>query len=261
MRSLAFIFIVVLVLFPRPAVAASAPVAAAAQDQADRAAARLEKLREAYQAGAVSKRELEEAEAELRLARRRLRDASTQPGKLDLNEARIRVEEARGDFERASEKAGKLQLLHEAGAAARNDLAAALAAVEQSRVLLELTEELARRVEAVASLPARPASPAAPPGFSIAAFFALQDDYYREFQRPLPVSAFGPSETHERLGFDHDGRVDIALHPDSSEGQWLIAQLRLRGIPFIPFRDAEPGKATGAHIHMGFPSPVISRTS
>jgi hypothetical protein len=34
-----------------------------------------------------------------------------------------------------------------------------------------------------------------------------------------------------------------------------MAWLRERGISFIAFRGAVPGAATGAHVHVGEPSP------
>ena len=48
--------------------------------------------------------------------------------------------------------------------------------------------------------------------------------------------------------------MDVALHPDSNEGRSLLSYLRQGGIPFIAFRSAVPGAATGAHIHIGSPS-------
>jgi len=78
-----------------------------------------------------------------------------------------------------------------------------------------------------------------------------------EFGRPLPVSAFGQSTTHNRLGFDHHNSIDVAVHPDSKEGKALIDYLRTNGIPFLAFRSAIPGVATGAHIHIGYPSHRI----
>ncbi len=77
------------------------------------------------------------------------------------------------------------------------------------------------------------------------------------FSRSLPVSAFGQSTVHDRMGFDHRNAVDVAVHPDSVEGQALIAHLREKGIPFIAFRRAVSGAATGAHIHIGRPSHRI----
>jgi hypothetical protein len=82
--------------------------------------------------------------------------------------------------------------------------------------------------------------------------FTKVDAYFRlKFSRPLPVSALGQTETHSRLGFDHHDAVDVAVHPDSGEGQELINYLRSQGISFIAIRGAIPGSATGAHIHIG----------
>ena len=75
------------------------------------------------------------------------------------------------------------------------------------------------------------------------------------FGRALPISAFGQTPTHDRLRFDHRNAIDVALHPDSKEGQSLLGYLRQAGIPFIAFRNAVAGSATGAHIHIGKPSP------
>jgi hypothetical protein len=78
--------------------------------------------------------------------------------------------------------------------------------------------------------------------------------FSEKFGRQLPVSALGQTAIHDRLGFAHYNSVDVALHPDSFEGQSLMAYLRSSGIPFIAFRQAVPGSATGAHIHIGKPS-------
>jgi hypothetical protein len=68
----------------------------------------------------------------------------------------------------------------------------------------------------------------------------------------------GQTATHRKLGFDHRHAVDVAVHPDSAEGQVLMHYLRSEGIPFIAFRSAVPGSATDAHIHIGRPSPRIA---
>jgi hypothetical protein len=83
--------------------------------------------------------------------------------------------------------------------------------------------------------------------------------FLERFGRALPISAFGQTEVHERLGFDHRGAMDVAIHPDTSEGQTLMAYLRSQGIPFIAFRAAVAGSATGAHIHIGPPSHRTSQ--
>jgi len=83
----------------------------------------------------------------------------------------------------------------------------------------------------------------------------IEKFFVQTFGRALPISALGQTATHDRLGFDHRNAMDVALHPDSKEGQSLLSFLRQAGIPFIAFRNAVPGAATGAHIHIGKPSP------
>jgi hypothetical protein len=78
--------------------------------------------------------------------------------------------------------------------------------------------------------------------------------FTQAFGRALPISAYGQTPTHDRLRFDHRNAIDVALHPDSKEGQSLLGYLRQAGIPFIAFRNAVAGSATGAHIHIGKPS-------
>ena len=87
--------------------------------------------------------------------------------------------------------------------------------------------------------------------------------FVQTFGRSLPVTALGQTATHDRLRFDHRNAIDVALHPDSNEGRSLLAYLRQTGIPFIAFRGAVPGAATGAHIHIGHPSvkTVVSADS
>lgn len=81
--------------------------------------------------------------------------------------------------------------------------------------------------------------------------------FFETFGRSLPISALGQTATHDRLRFDHRDAMDVALHPDSKEGQSLLNYLRQSGIPFVAFRSAVPGAATGAHIHIGKPSPRL----
>lgn len=71
------------------------------------------------------------------------------------------------------------------------------------------------------------------------------------FLKPLPISAEGETALHRSFGFDHRGRVDVAVNPDQPEGLWLMKFLETNKIPYFAFRMAVPGKATGAHIHMG----------
>ena len=86
----------------------------------------------------------------------------------------------------------------------------------------------------------------------------IQNFFSSTFGRSLPTSAVGQSATHNRLGYDHRNAVDVALHPDSTEGRALINYLQGQGIPFLAFRGAIPGVATGPHIHIGSPSHRLS---
>lgn len=89
--------------------------------------------------------------------------------------------------------------------------------------------------------------------------FGKVDAFFRlKFSKPLPASAVGQTETHNRLRFDHREAVDVAVHPDSAEGQELINYLASQGISFIAIRGAIAGSATGAHIHIGPPSKRIA---
>ena len=83
----------------------------------------------------------------------------------------------------------------------------------------------------------------------------IEEFFVRRFARPLPVSAFGQTALHDRLGLDHQAALDVALLPDSVEGTALMDYLRSEGISFLAYRSSVPGAATGAHIHIGEPSP------
>jgi hypothetical protein len=91
-------------------------------------------------------------------------------------------------------------------------------------------------------------------GWSLAQLSVVQSFFSSAFGRALPTSAIGQSPTHNRLGYDHRNAVDVGVHPDSAEGRRLISYLQGQGIPFLAFRAAIPGVATGPHIHIGSPS-------
>jgi hypothetical protein len=94
--------------------------------------------------------------------------------------------------------------------------------------------------------------------WSLANLSNVQKFFSASFGRALPTSAVGQSATHDRLGYDHRNAVDVALHPDSVEGRALISYLQSAGIPFLAFRAAVPGVATGPHIHIGSSSHRIA---
>lgn len=94
--------------------------------------------------------------------------------------------------------------------------------------------------------------------WSLAALPALERFFAGRFGHPLPISALGQTTAHDRLGLDHRNALDVAVHPDSVEGRALMDHLRSNGIPFLAFRAARAGVATGAHIHVGEPSGRLS---
>jgi len=84
--------------------------------------------------------------------------------------------------------------------------------------------------------------------------------FRKRFHHSMPISAEGATRTHRSMGFDHRGRVDVALHPDQLEGAWLCRYLQTLHIPYYAFRRAIVGSATGPHIHIGPGSMRIARS-
>jgi hypothetical protein len=86
----------------------------------------------------------------------------------------------------------------------------------------------------------------------------VEQFFATRFGRPLPVSAYGQTALHDRMGLDHRDALDVAVHPDSPEGRALMDYLRDAGIPFIAAWGVVPGATSGAHIHVGQPSPRLA---
>jgi hypothetical protein len=82
----------------------------------------------------------------------------------------------------------------------------------------------------------------------------VQRFFQDTFKRPLPIAVFGQGPIHDRWRLDHRNSLDVSLSPDTLEAQALMHFLRANGIPFLAFRGAIPGTATGPHIHIGRPS-------
>ena len=91
-------------------------------------------------------------------------------------------------------------------------------------------------------------------GFLLSNAGRIESFFLQKFNRPLPVAVFGQGAIHDRWRLDHHNAMDISLNPDGPEGQALMEYLRNNGIPFSAFRGAIPGVATGPHIHIGLPS-------
>ncbi len=90
--------------------------------------------------------------------------------------------------------------------------------------------------------------------WSLADAWKVQRFFQDSFNRQLPIAVFGQGAIHDRWRLDHRNAMDLSIHPDGVEGQALINFLRSNGIPFLAFRGAIPGTATGPHIHVGRPS-------
>jgi len=190
-------------------------------------------------------------------------------------QASVALRAAEEDARKAEEKVERLRALYARGLVARRDVEWAELEVQTARARLAAAQEverLAREALArareyaeraaererqrhrVARALARVARSYGLGRFTVSDLAALMRAYERRFGHPLPISAFGQTPTHDQLSLDHRGRVDIALHPESEQGRWVIEYLARRGIPYIAFSDEIPRSSTGAHIHIGPPS-------
>ncbi len=242
----------------QPAVAVAPPAITAARSELDRAAARAVRIHEAFAAGVVSRTEVESADRAVDEARERYERLAAGPQPLTpqaATEERRRAEERLAALRRKKEQ---WDGLWKEGLVSRREVEELAASAREAEEFLDLARwreqemdherELARRVEEWQARGGR---------FDPRVFTSLETAYQRRFGNPLPISAMGMTGTHAAMNFNHAGRVDVALHPDSPEGRWLIAELQLHDIPYVAFRSAVRGKATGAHIHLGFPSPPL----
>lgn len=181
------------------------------------------------------------------------------------------------DEERAAETVVKRKKLLEIGVIAQKDvvegeqiLAAAKAKTAETEKQIDSVNNLVAEVEAAEELDKAPQPStgefrssgllvrfAGTSRWNLSDFGKVDAFYRLKFSKPLPVSAFGQTQTHNHLGFDHTNAMDVAVHPDSAEGKALIDFLYNQGISFIAIRGAIQGSATGAHIHIGAPSHRI----
>lgn len=91
-------------------------------------------------------------------------------------------------------------------------------------------------------------------GWSLTDAWKVQRFFSDTFNKQLPIAVFGQGVIHDRWRLDHHNAMDIQLHPDGPEGRALLEFLQKNGIPYLAFRAAIPGTATGPHIHIGRPS-------
>ena len=236
----------------------------------ERAKANVEKLRSLVEAGAVPRMQLQKAEDELADAqdaavlRRTLygQDLTVELSDDMLAAAHRRVERR----EKALEEGKKLVAAAVAPEASLEEFKTELTSVQkdleiaESRARLastlaemakaeqELEERLANRPEDAPQIAERHDGTGI---FNNGTFAVIEAAFEKKFGKPIPVSAMGDTATHRALGFDHRGRVDVAINPDQPEGVWLREYLTAKDIPYFAFRKAVPGKATGAHFHLG----------
>jgi hypothetical protein len=190
------------------------------EDEVNKATAKLEELRQLVAEGLVAKVELEESEQQLATLRKQL---ETTRQEIADSDKRIALIQAEAELAKTKSAAVKLT------AKAQGSL---------------LTKPTLLRYNGAGS-------------WSMGNLGGIQSFFYNQFGQSLPTSAVGQSATHNRLGYDHRNAVDVALHPDSAQGKVLINYLQNQGIPFLAFRAAVPGVATGPHIHIGNPSHRI----
>lgn len=250
-----------------------------AADEMRRAQENLDHIRTMVESGALPRTRLAEAESAVEAARDSAILGQTLFGSLTIEElnddhAAQMIAAATRQRERQKKKLEAQMKLVDEGVLARSavepveeDLAQAEAtlrlAEQRSRLFAELTEAARSEQEAapaevesaVAERPAKVAERYDGNGiFKPEDFKAIVAAYEKQFSKPLPVSAKGETEVHRSMGFDHRGRVDVALNPDQQEGVWLRRYLVHAKIPYFAFRRWLPGKATAAHIHIGPPS-------
>ena len=250
----------------------AAPLFAQIDDDPEvtRAKAGLDRLRALVEAGALPRAQLQRAEEGIADAhdaaflRKTLYGQDLTPEQSDemIAAAARRLDRRKKAFDDARK-------LVDAGVESKLSLATFMDELELARRECDLAEsrakltlQLAEMAKAEEAIEAKLATEPSPmPGvaerfdgdgvFTATTFTRVEMAYSGQFGKSLPVSAMGDTAVHRAMGFDHTGRVDVALNPDQPEGAWLREYLTQNKIPYFAFRQAVPGKATGAHIHLG----------
>ena len=236
----------------------------------------VDRLRTMAAAGTIPRARLEQAQAELEDAAdnsvlRRSLYGTIRIEDLTKEQSEQMVEAATRLVDRQQQRLDKARALVDSGILARNalstlsdDLHFREKTLDLAKFRAKLLDELASQAHAEEQLEASGPVQYRLGGaverfdgrtaFKDLDFVRLASAFQRQFGKILPVSAKGETALHRSLGFDHRGRVDVALNPDQREGVWLRNYLKSTGIPYFAFRAAVRGSATGAHIHLGPPS-------
>jgi hypothetical protein len=239
--------------------------------------ARIEQL---VQAGVAPRKMLEEAAANFAEARDEATLASTLYAQIELSQftpemAKSMLDAAQNRFARREAALKDAQTRTEMGVLARTALMPLIEELDRARrtrddaqVRAQLFEELAAMARSEVDIAAVTVEEAMhsellPAAIRYDGKGVFNDAHWRkvvlafekEFRHGLRISAKGDTLYHRTLGFDHRGRIDIALDPDSKEGQWLRGFLETQQIPYFAYRRAVIGQASAPHIHLGPPSP------
>lgn len=250
--------------------AADSPATTAARE-------RLENLKSLAALGAASQRQVEQAEHVLQQTIDDEIIARTIYGEVTIEElteeqAAAMKDAARRLLEREQAQLGEAAKLVDAGVTPRMSLIPYEENVARAEKTMEIAAERARTVMELAAMvraeetlessmdtPMQGPMPvltrfAGSRPLSESALKKIVLAYQAQFDRKLPISAKGQTALHQSLGFDHRGRIDVAVNPDAPEGKWLMQSLEEAQIPYLAFRAAVPGQATAPHIHLGPPS-------
>jgi hypothetical protein len=239
-----------------------------------RARLKVDRVRMMVENGTLPKIKLDEAQAELEDTTDEALLTRALYGKdLTVEQAADTVAAAKRRLDRRTKIATEQKKLVEMGVIAKTEMTTSADDVERAQKEYDWAvkrTELVRQIEAMAANEAelmRQLATASPmESRKLAEYFAgkgsfttsdlarVEVAFTARFRKPLPISANGESAVHRSLGFDHRGRVDVAVTPDQPEGVWLRHYLTANRIPFFAFRRAIAHQATGAHIHMGPPS-------
>ena len=184
------------------------------ENDVKKAEANLEKSKNLLAEGLIPKKQVEENERELAVAKQKIAETNRALTSADEQIAAVLVE-----------------------AAANDEIAKNLRLAKQSLVR---TAAFTRYTGAG--------------GWSLSDAWKVQRFFSDTFNKQLPIAVFGQGAIHDRWRLDHRNAMDIQLHPDGAEGQALLNFLEKNGIPYLAFRAAIPGTATGPHIHIGRPS-------
>ncbi|MCP5111860.1 MAG: hypothetical protein GY953_13600, partial [bacterium] len=204
--------------------------------EVERARQELERVRTLVSAGAVPRKALADAEQKLVEAQdwsvlRRTLYGSLTVEELTGEQTAAMLEAARRLVERQEREWERAKALAAEGAIPRADLRIYSEELADLRETLELAgwrAELFRELEemvraeqelelALEESPDKASQLAVRfdggGGFSRSQLGVIQRAYATQFGKPLPISANGATARHRSLGFDHRGRVDVAVHP------------------------------------------------